>query len=51
MLKVRLKGETVSSLPFSPSPLPSPPPSLVAPATQATYLLRCRLSLVPSRPR
>ena len=48
---MRLKGETVSSLPFSLSPLPSPPPSLVAPATQATYLLHCRLSLVPSRPR
>ena len=46
---MRLKGETVSSLPFSLSP--SPPPSLVAPATQATYLLHCRLSLVPSRPR
>ena len=44
--------------PFSPpSPFPfplpflfpfSPPPSLVAPATQATYFLHCRLSLVPS---
>ena len=38
---MRLKGETVSSLPFSPSPLPSPPPSLVAPATQARRLLTC----------
>ena len=28
----------MSSLPFSLSTLPSPPPSLVAPATQATYL-------------
>ena len=42
-----LKGETVRSHPFSLSPLPSPPPSLVAPATQATYYLHCRLSLVP----